>query len=86
MKRTNLLALLICLLGISLLLPSIDEVDMIYHNLHLKGHSNFLENIRSYQSSTEHDANNFVLRLFWRDTIVNISKISGDDIRPSRVF
>ena len=67
-------------------LPSIDEVDLIYHNLHLKGHNNFLGNIRRYQSSTEHDANNFVLRLFWRDEIANISKISGDDIRPTRAF
>ena len=67
-------------------LPSIDEVDLIYRNLHLKGHNNFLGNIQRYQSSTEHDATNFVLRLFWKDTIVNINKISGDDIRPTRAF
>lgn len=67
-------------------LPSIDEVDLIYRNLHLKGHNDFLGNIQRYQSSTEHDATNFVLRLFWRDTIVNINKISGDDIRPTRAF
>ena len=67
-------------------LPSIEEVNLMYENLHLKGHSNFLGNIQRYQSSTEHDASNFVLRLFWKDTIVNISKISGDDIRPTRAF
>ncbi|MFK7971655.1 MAG: hypothetical protein AB8F95_14915 [Bacteroidia bacterium] len=67
-------------------LPSIGEVDLMYHNLHLKGHSNFLRNIQRFQSSTEADANNFMLRLFWRDEIAPISKVSGDDIRPARIF
>lgn len=68
-------------------LPSIHEVDLIYHNLHLKGHNDFTQGeVQRYQSSTEADANRFMLRLFWKDQIAPISKISGDDIRPARAF
>ena len=67
-------------------LPSIGEVQLIYDNLHVNGHSNFLGNIRRYQSSTEIDADHFKLKPFYQDTIYNMIKISGDDIRPTRIF
>ena len=46
-------------------LPSIDELDLIYHNLHLKGHSNFMGTVQRYQSSTEFDASHFMIRFFY---------------------
>jgi len=67
-------------------MPSVGEVDLMYYNLHLKGHSNFLGNIQRYQTSTEYNANDFMIRFFYRDTSANVNKISGDDIRPTRIF
>ncbi|RMG21229.1 MAG: hypothetical protein D6730_18690 [Bacteroidetes bacterium] len=67
-------------------MPSIDEVDLMYYNLHKKGHSNFMGLVQRYQSSTEADANHFMIRFFYRDTIAPVHKISGDDIRPTRIF
>lgn len=67
-------------------LPSIAEMDLMYENLHAKGHSNFLRNIRRFQSSTEADADHFRLRMFYIDSTVNMVKFSGDDIRPARIF
>ena len=67
-------------------LPSIDELNLMYNNLHLNGHGNFNDNIGRYQSSTELNENRFVARFFTRDEIFDIQKFSGDDIRPSRTF
>lgn len=67
-------------------MPSIDEVQLIYDNLHAKGHSYFLGNIRRYQSSTELDASHFALKPFYKDTVYTMVKFSGDDIRPAREF
>ncbi|MEM7375356.1 MAG: hypothetical protein AAF587_42565 [Bacteroidota bacterium] len=67
-------------------MPSIDEVQLIYDNLHAKGHSNFLGNIRRYQSSTEIDSFHFALKPFYKDTVYTMVKFSGDDIRPVREF
>ena len=67
-------------------MPSIKEMDLMYYNLHKKGHTNFLGNVQRYQSSTEYDANNFMIRFFYKDTSAYVNKISGDDIRPTRIF
>lgn len=68
-------------------LPSEEEVNLMYYNLFEKGHGNgWLDNIRRYQTSTEADDRHFRLRMFYKDSVVNMVKFSGDDIRPARIF
>lgn len=63
-------------------LPSKDELDLMYTNLHLSGLGNFNN---SYWSSTEQDANNAWKQDFSTGTQTAIDKKSGAAIRPFRI-
>jgi hypothetical protein len=68
-------------------LPSEEEMNLMYYNLFKKGHgTGWIDNIQRYQTSTEANENEFRIRFFFRDTVANVNKISGDDIRPARIF
>lgn len=71
--------------------PTVGAANLLYYNLRLKRHSNFWGSVQRCQNSTKYNTNDIMIhdimiRFFYIDTVANVNKISGDDIRPTRIF